>query len=58
MVDGLRVGEIAKDLLGGLDDDILTLRHGVPRLDWPGASALLGERAPFLALHDGEKPPP
>ena len=31
-VDCLRVGEIGKDLLCGLDDDVLTLRHGVPRL--------------------------
>src|SRR5690348_15110798 len=38
MIDGLGVGEIAKNLFGGFDDNILTLRHGVPRFDWPGAS--------------------
>src|SRR6201999_3642469 len=31
-VDILGIGEIGKDLLCGLDDDVLTLRHGVPRL--------------------------
>jgi hypothetical protein len=29
--DGLRVGEIRKYPLCGLRDDILTVRHGVPR---------------------------
>jgi hypothetical protein len=56
MVDGLRVGEIAKDLLGGLDDDILTLRHGVPRLIGP-ARPTRWAGTPFLAPDDGEKPP-
>ena len=30
-IDGLGVGEIGKNLLRGRNDDILTLRHGVPR---------------------------
>ena len=30
-VDGLRVGEIGKYLLRGLGDNVLTLRHSVPR---------------------------
>ena len=42
------IGEIGKDFLCGLDDDVLTLRHSVPRFDF----------LPFLAAHDGEKPPP
>jgi hypothetical protein len=29
VVDGLRVGEIGKDFLRRLDDNVLTLRHGV-----------------------------
>jgi hypothetical protein len=29
----LRVGEIRKNLLRGLGDDVLTLRHSVPRFE-------------------------
>ena len=32
-IDGLGVGEIGEDLLRGLGNDVLTLRHGVPHLD-------------------------
>jgi hypothetical protein len=28
----LRIGEIGEDLLRGLDDDVVTLRHSVPRV--------------------------
>src|SRR5262249_52147422 len=45
-----RVGEIRKDLLGGLDDDILTLRHSVPHLDWPVPLALMGAGGRRLCL--------
>jgi hypothetical protein len=31
VVDGLRVGEIGKYLFRGLGDNVLTLRHSVPR---------------------------
>jgi hypothetical protein len=56
----LRVGKIGKDFLCGLDDDILTLRHGVPLFwlashDYPAHPA---RPAPFLAPDDGEKLPP
>ncbi|MHC2394391.1 hypothetical protein ACVIHB_009247 [Bradyrhizobium liaoningense] len=32
VVDGLRIGEVGEDFLRGLDDDIVTLRHSVPRV--------------------------
>jgi hypothetical protein len=31
VIDGLGVGEIGENLFRGLDDDVLTLRHGAPR---------------------------
>jgi hypothetical protein len=31
VIDGLGVGEIGEDFLSGLDDNVLTLRHGAPR---------------------------
>ena len=43
-VDGLGVGEIGEDLLRGLDDDVLTLRHGVPRFSI-GAPSSCGHSA-------------
>ena len=38
-VDGLRVGEIGKYLLRGLGDNVLTLRHSVPRFELAHISA-------------------
>jgi hypothetical protein len=31
VIDGLGIGEIGEDLLRGLDNNVLTLRHGAPR---------------------------
>ena len=31
LIDGLGVGEIGEDFLRGLGDNVLTLRHSVPR---------------------------
>ena len=33
-IDGLGVGKIGEDLLRGLGNNVLTLRHSVPHLDW------------------------
>jgi hypothetical protein len=56
----LRVGEIGEYLFRGLGDNVLTLRHSVPRVE---SAHLAGYCAgpymrAFLAPHDEEKPPP
>ena len=58
LIDGLRVGEIGKDLLRGLGDNVLTLRHSVPRFDWQNSGLAVAKHRvrSFLAPHDGEKP--
>ena len=60
-VDGLRVGEIGEYPFRGLGDNVLTLRHSVPRSFMhaaPSARHWAKHRLRFLAPHDEEKPSP
>src|SRR6267378_1780562 len=61
VVDGLGVGQIRENAFCGLGDNVLTLRHSVPRFELAHISSGQFARArmpSFLAPDDGEKPWP